>query len=213
MVGVFYRAGPSGRLVVAAPVGGGVMILEVEDRRRDLGVLRAIGGSRASLFGGVATEAAVFVGLGTAFGLAPGDAGYDAMRDEFLQRYEARMTRETCVFADVVPLLAWLDEERLAWGIVTNKATRFAEPLVRHPGLASPAAVLGLGRLCGMSVPAYRALAPGFGLARRLRFDRDTAQRNRNRQAMDRPARSDRKTIVPGGSRRLSPSGLGQPNR
>lgn len=91
--------------------------------------------------------------VGTAFGLAPGDEGYDALRDEFLRRYEARMTRETRVFADVVPLLAWLDEERLAWGIVTNKATRFAEPLVRHLGLASRAAVLVCGDTTAHSKP------------------------------------------------------------
>ncbi len=91
--------------------------------------------------------------VGAAFGLAPGDGGYDALRDEFLKRYEARMTRETRVFAEIVPLLAWLDAERLAWGIVTNKATRFAEPLVRHLGLASRAAVLVCGDTTAHSKP------------------------------------------------------------
>ena len=91
--------------------------------------------------------------VGTAFGLAPGDDGYDAMRDEFLQRYEARMTRETHVFPDVTPLLAWLDDERLAWGIVTNKASRFAVPLVRHLGLVSRAVTLVCGDTTAHSKP------------------------------------------------------------
>ena len=91
--------------------------------------------------------------VGAAFGLAPGDSGYDALRDEFLRRYESRMTRETQVFADVVPLLAWLDDERLAWGIVTNKATRFAAPLVKHLGLSKRAATLVCGDTVAHSKP------------------------------------------------------------
>jgi phosphoglycolate phosphatase len=108
--------------------------------------------------------------VGTAFGLAPGSAGYEALRDEFLARYEARMTRDTRVFADVVPLLAWLDQERLAWGIVTNKATRFAAPLVRHLGLATRAATLVCGDTTAHSKPHPAPLleaARQLGLASR----------------------------------------------
>ena len=48
------------------------------------------------------------------------------------------MTRETRVFADVPPLLDAPAPRRASpWGIVTNKATRFAAPLV---------AALGFGR-------------------------------------------------------------------
>ncbi len=103
--------------------------------------------------------------VGAAFGLAPGDAGYEALRDEFLQRYEARMTRETRVFAEILPLLAWLDQERLAWGIVTNKATRFAAPLVEHLGLSPRAATL----VCGDTVAhAKPHPAPLLEAARQL---------------------------------------------
>ena len=86
--------------------------------------------------------------VGRSFGLVPGDAGYDALRDEFLARYEARMTRETRVFDEMLPVLSWLAEEGIAWGIVTNKATRFATPLVASLGLAGSAAVL----VCGDTV-------------------------------------------------------------
>ena len=108
--------------------------------------------------------------VGAAFGLAPGNSGYDVLRDEFLARYEARMTRETRVFADVAPLLAWLDHERLAWGIVTNKATRFAAPLVRHLGLATRAATLVCGDTTAHSKPHPAPLleaARQLGLASR----------------------------------------------
>ena len=86
--------------------------------------------------------------VGVAFGRAPGDVGYEALRDEFLARYEARMTRETRVFEAMVPVLAWLAEQQIRWGIVTNKATRFAAPLIASLGLAEQASTL----VCGDTV-------------------------------------------------------------
>ena len=67
----------------------------------------------------------------SAFGVAPGDAGYLELRDEFLARYEARMTRETRVFDGMPPRARGArGAQALPWGIVTNKATRFTAPLV-----------------------------------------------------------------------------------
>jgi phosphoglycolate phosphatase len=103
--------------------------------------------------------------VGAAFGLLPGDPGYELLRDEFLARYESRMTRSTKVFDDMVPLLAWLAERGLPWGIVTNKATRFAAPLVAALGLADRAATL----ICGDTVAhAKPHPAPLLEAARRL---------------------------------------------
>ena len=87
--------------------------------------------------------------VGRAFDVGPQDDGFDALRDEFLQRYEARMTRETCVFPDMLAVLDALGAARMPWGIVTNKATRFSEPLVRALGLSSRAAAL----VCGDTTP------------------------------------------------------------
>ncbi len=103
--------------------------------------------------------------VGKSFGLVPGDDGYLALRDEFLDRYEARMTRETRVFADVAPVLAWLGARALPWGIVTNKATRFAAPLVEALGLAAKAAVLICGDTAAHAKPHP---APLLEAARRL---------------------------------------------
>jgi len=103
--------------------------------------------------------------VGAGFGVAPDEAGYAELRDEFLRRYEARMTRETRIFADVAPLLARLAEERIAWGIVTNKATRFAAPLVAALGLAATAGALVCGDTTAHSKPHP---APLLEAARRL---------------------------------------------
>lgn len=80
--------------------------------------------------------------LGAAFGLRPGDAGYDAMRDEFLAAYAQRLLRQTQLFDGVAELVDGLTQAGLRWGIVTNKALHLAEPLVDGLGLRPPAAVL-----------------------------------------------------------------------
>jgi N-acetyl-D-muramate 6-phosphate phosphatase len=80
--------------------------------------------------------------VGAAFGVAPGEAGYETLRDAFLARYEGRLLQQTAVFAAMQPVLAALEAARLPWGIVTNKALRFAEPLVAGLALQARAAVL-----------------------------------------------------------------------
>jgi phosphoglycolate phosphatase len=105
--------------------------------------------------------------LGRAFGSAPGDAEFESLRDEFLSRYETRMTRETRVFASMAPVLERLRSYGLPWGIVTNKATRFSEPLVAAMGLHTDAAAL----VCGDTTPhAKPHPAPLFEAARRMGF-------------------------------------------
>jgi 2-phosphoglycolate phosphatase len=103
--------------------------------------------------------------LGAAFGLAPGDDGYDALREAFLTRYEQRLLQETAVFAAMQPVLASLQASSMRWGIVTNKVLRYAEPLVAGLELSTRAAVL----IGGDSTPfAKPHPAPLLEAARRL---------------------------------------------
>jgi N-acetyl-D-muramate 6-phosphate phosphatase len=87
--------------------------------------------------------------VGLAFGVGPDDDGFAALRDEFLQRYEARMTRETHVFDAMAAVLDALRAQGRPWGIVTNKATRFTEPIVRALGLHDALGAL----VCGDTTP------------------------------------------------------------
>lgn len=80
--------------------------------------------------------------VGEAFGVVPGDEDFVALRDEFLARYALRLTNETRVFAQVGALLDALDAQAVPWGIVTNKAIRYAEPVTRALGLYDRAAVV-----------------------------------------------------------------------
>jgi len=83
--------------------------------------------------------------LGEALGLAPQDAGYAAVCEEFLQRYEAALCVHTVVFDGVWPVVEALEARGLAWGIVTNKAKRFTGPLCRALGIAGRAATVVSG--------------------------------------------------------------------
>lgn len=103
--------------------------------------------------------------LGIALALAPDDDGFAEARDEFLSRYERRLTALTHVFPEMQPVLDALDRRGLPWGIVTNKAERFAHPLVQALGLASRSAAM----VCGDTTPhAKPHPEPLLEAARRL---------------------------------------------
>jgi len=87
--------------------------------------------------------------VGVAFGLAPGDSGYETLRDEFLRAYEQRLLHQTVVFPGALHLLSQLEESGLPWGVVTNKATRFTLPLLAGLGLAERAGAV----VCGDTTP------------------------------------------------------------
>ena len=106
--------------------------------------------------------------VGRAFGIGPQDESFIELRDEFLRRYETRMTRDTLVFPGVHAVLDRLDAQAFAWGIVTNKATRFSDPLTRALGLLPRAATL----VCGDTTPhAKPHPAPLLEAARRIGVD------------------------------------------
>ena len=73
--------------------------------------------------------------IGAAFGLIPGDEGYEALRLAWFDNYQAAMAVHSSLFGGVPELLAGLAEAGIAWGIVTNKPARFTDPLVPQIGL------------------------------------------------------------------------------
>jgi len=73
--------------------------------------------------------------IGVALGITPASDGFIALRDEFFDRYEVRMTQHTRAFDAVPAMLDAIEALGLRWGIVTNKAKRFTNPLVKALGL------------------------------------------------------------------------------
>ena len=76
--------------------------------------------------------------LGVAFATAPADPAYAALRDEFHDRYQQRMLQDAVLFDGVTDLLQGLRAANVPWGIVTNKALRFATPMCAALGLSPP---------------------------------------------------------------------------
>lgn len=69
------------------------------------------------------------------FGIVPGQAEYEPLRQEFFDEYESDLMGETVLFDGVITLLDAIEARGLAWGIVTNKIARFTQPLVGLLGL------------------------------------------------------------------------------
>jgi phosphoglycolate phosphatase len=103
--------------------------------------------------------------VGAALGAAPGDADFIDLRDEFLQCYQRDLLRLTRIFDDAAVLIDELDRRGMRWGVVTNKAERFALPVLTGLQLLSRSAVT----VCGDTTPhAKPHPEPLLEAARRL---------------------------------------------
>ncbi|MBX3663050.1 MAG: phosphoglycolate phosphatase [Burkholderiales bacterium] len=80
--------------------------------------------------------------LGVGFGITPEHGDYPAMREEFLRLYEDNLCCDTALFPGMAELVDRLEQRRVLWGIVTNKAERFAKPLLEQLGYARRAACI-----------------------------------------------------------------------
>ncbi|MBI5722058.1 MAG: phosphoglycolate phosphatase [Burkholderiales bacterium] len=106
--------------------------------------------------------------LGRTFGRTPGDADYVELRDEFHALYERCMLASTQAFEGIDALLGHLQARGLRWGIVTNKARRFAGPMVQALQPLGGSATL----VCGDCTPHTKPHpAPLLEAARRLGLD------------------------------------------
>jgi phosphoglycolate phosphatase len=108
--------------------------------------------------------------IGLAFGVLPEHADFDALREEFFTNYEQCMTQNTFVFAGVAEVIGCLVGLNLPWGVVTNKAARFTEPLTRAMPLFASARAMVSGDTMPYSKPHP---APLFEAARRLAIEPD----------------------------------------
>mgnify|MGYP000857566045 CR=1 FL=1 len=83
--------------------------------------------------------------------LTPDHPDYDAQRKRFLAIYDRRKLDRSHLFDGVLELLIALERRGLIWGIVTNKNSRLAEPMIHEllrDRAFTPAAVV-----CGDSTP------------------------------------------------------------
>jgi N-acetyl-D-muramate 6-phosphate phosphatase len=106
--------------------------------------------------------------LGVAFGVKPGEAGFDELREEFFVNYESCMTQRTSAFPGIPELIDELLALGLAWGVVTNKSMRFAGPLTKSMALFASASTVVGGDTTPLPKPHP---APLLEAARQLALD------------------------------------------
>ena len=102
--------------------------------------------------------------IGVAFGAQPDDDTYEALRIDFLDNYAAALMVHSSLFPGVADMLNALVRLGLGWGVVTNKAARFTDPLVKLIGLQQAGCIVS-GDTTAHAKPHP---APLFEAARRL---------------------------------------------
>jgi len=78
--------------------------------------------------------------IGRAFGLQPGDDGFEPLRVEFLERYEQGLVIHTRLFEGMAEVLDALEASGIRWGVVSNKAERLVIPVLAGLGLSARSA-------------------------------------------------------------------------
>ncbi|MQR02553.1 HAD family hydrolase [Glaciimonas soli] len=80
--------------------------------------------------------------IGVAFGIKPGEDEYEDLRVTFLNHYAEALAVKSHLFDGIAHLLEDIQHQQLQWGIVTNKASRFTDPLVPQIGLQDAGCVI-----------------------------------------------------------------------
>ena len=106
--------------------------------------------------------------LGIAFGMTPEHPDFMAYREEFFVNYENAMTERTVIFDGVPDMIAAIVQAGLPWGVVTNKSSRFTNPLTAAMPLFATAGAIVSGDTTPHAKPHPEPL---FEAARRLGVD------------------------------------------
>ena len=75
--------------------------------------------------------------ISIALGQTTSSPDYENLKEEFFIAYEECMLSHCELFPEVANMIRGLEQQRLKWGIVTNKSKRFAVPIVKSIALFS----------------------------------------------------------------------------
>ena len=103
--------------------------------------------------------------LGIAFGVSPSDPDFGALKEEFFTNYERCLTQRTYAFEGVNALIESIIGRGLRWGVVTNKSSRFTDPLTQAMPLFQSASTVISGDTTPHAKPHPEPL---FEAARRM---------------------------------------------
>ncbi|MFP5461846.1 MAG: HAD family hydrolase [Gammaproteobacteria bacterium] len=104
--------------------------------------------------------------LGQGLGVAPGDPGFDELREDFLRRYEAAICVRTRLFDGMPEVIETLERRRIAWGVVSNKVERYVRPILGALGVLERSATAIGGDTTAHAKPHPEPLLHAARLAR-----------------------------------------------
>lgn len=77
-----------------------------------------------------------------AFGIIEGEPNFAALRQRLLQIYTEILGQHTSIYPGIHEVLVHLQANAIGWGVVTNKPSAYAAPLLATMGFEPPAGVL-----------------------------------------------------------------------
>lgn len=83
--------------------------------------------------------------LNVGFGISPEHEEFAILRDAFYEEYQRNICIDSVLFNGMETLLDTMEQRDIVWGIVTNKAARFALPIAQMLGFAERAACIVCG--------------------------------------------------------------------
>jgi phosphoglycolate phosphatase len=83
--------------------------------------------------------------LRVAFGIEPEDPTFPPLQKAFLTLYQENIAEQTRLFEGMESLIEQLEEQSIAWGIVTNKPAYLTDPLMQQLGLVQRACAIVSG--------------------------------------------------------------------
>ncbi|MEW6677897.1 MAG: HAD-IA family hydrolase [Pseudomonadota bacterium] len=95
------------------------------------------------------TQGLIRLGLG----VGADHPDFPGLRSEFLDIYQANLSRRSRLFPEMGQVLEVLEGRGLAWGVVTNKPAFLTEPLLDQLGLGHRAACVVSGDTCARNKP------------------------------------------------------------
>jgi len=91
--------------------------------------------------------------LGLGFNITPEHTDYAELQRRLIEVYENNIARETRLFSGMSEVLEQLEQQNIAWGIVTNKPAFLTEPLSEKLGLIGRAGCIVSGDTTDHSKP------------------------------------------------------------
>jgi phosphoglycolate phosphatase len=98
------------------------------------------------------------------FGIDSQHDGFPALRDAFYEAYQSKLCVESSLFDGIDALMDALEQSGIVWGIVTNKAARFALPIAEALGFSQRAACIVCGDTTAHTKPHPAPLLHAAGL-------------------------------------------------